>query len=373
MGPQPAARWAVLGLLFGAPVSAEYLQAYLTSTGDALELLVGLILAPLYGGAALVIREVAVRTGRGWPGILLLAGAFGVIMPGLVDLSLFTEHETDVTGWDELWSPTSVPLLGISVHSGIAWALGHVVMSIGVPIALLEALAPKLRGRSLLGREGLVVVVILWLASAALVHSDSRGPGSTPHPAQVAGVLAVAIGLVLLARTRFGRPVRRRVERRAWGTIPTVGLGLATMLAVDLPPPTWIGLVLLVVVVLGIGVVVALAARSAAWGLPQVTGLASGALVERALVGFVAPLAPGVEMIAKLAQSAVLLALVVVVVILAIRAARPARVEVTRRDLRSGSTLPAGWVVPILVIGLGSRPLAPDPGMVECRRRRVIA
>ena len=220
MGPQPAARWAVLGLLFGAPVSAEYLQAYLTSTGDALELLVGLILAPLYGGAALVIREVAVRTGRGWPGILLLAGAFGVIMPGLVDLSLFTEHETDVTGWDELWSPTSVPLLGISVHSGIAWALGHVVMSIGVPIALLEALAPKLRGRSLLGREGLVVVVILWLASAALVHSDSRGPGSTPHPAQVAGVLAVAIGLVLLARTRLGRPVRRRVEGRAWGTTP---------------------------------------------------------------------------------------------------------------------------------------------------------
>ncbi len=72
-------------------------------------------------------------------------------MPGMVDLSLFTEHRSDVTGWEEVWSPTSV--LGISVHAGIAWSLGHVVMSIGVPIALLHALAPKLRGRSLLGRR----------------------------------------------------------------------------------------------------------------------------------------------------------------------------------------------------------------------------
>ncbi len=54
----PRRRWAVLGLLFGAPVSAEYVQAYLTATGDALELLAGLlILAPLYGGAASLIRR----------------------------------------------------------------------------------------------------------------------------------------------------------------------------------------------------------------------------------------------------------------------------------------------------------------------------
>lgn len=56
---------ATAGVLVGAPITAEYLQAYLTSTGDLIELAFGLVIfAPLYGGAALVIREVAVRTGR---------------------------------------------------------------------------------------------------------------------------------------------------------------------------------------------------------------------------------------------------------------------------------------------------------------------
>lgn len=83
------------------------------------------ILSPLLRGAALVIREVAVGTGRGWPGILLLAAAFGVIRPGLVDLSLFTEHKPDVTGRDELWPPTSVPLFGITSIPGSpgCWAM----------------------------------------------------------------------------------------------------------------------------------------------------------------------------------------------------------------------------------------------------------
>lgn len=51
-------------------------------------------------------------------------------------------------------------------------------------------------------------------------------------------------------------------------------------------------------------------------------------MVERALAGFFAPPAPGVEMIARLARNAVLFSLTVVVAILAIRAARPARVEI---------------------------------------------
>src|SRR5262245_28276303 len=97
-------RWLpVLGVLFGAPICAEFLQAYLPSTGDAGVMLASLgILAPLYGGAALLIREVAVRRGLGWPAVLLLAGAFGVAMPGLVDLSLFTEHLDDFAYWDDL-------------------------------------------------------------------------------------------------------------------------------------------------------------------------------------------------------------------------------------------------------------------------------
>ena len=39
---------------------------------------------------ALLIREVARRRGLGWPGILLLAAAFGVVQAGLVDQSMFS-------------------------------------------------------------------------------------------------------------------------------------------------------------------------------------------------------------------------------------------------------------------------------------------
>jgi len=56
----------VVCLLFGAPVFAELIQSYLDITGElggTLFLIV--FLAPLYGGAALLIREVAVRTGPG--------------------------------------------------------------------------------------------------------------------------------------------------------------------------------------------------------------------------------------------------------------------------------------------------------------------
>ena len=89
-------------MLLGAPVSAKLVQSYLDITGDFTDTLFLIVfLAPLYGGAALLVREVAVRAGRGWPGMLLLSWAFGVAMPGLVDLSLFTEHNPDVTGWDD--------------------------------------------------------------------------------------------------------------------------------------------------------------------------------------------------------------------------------------------------------------------------------
>ena len=74
---------SLLGIALGAPLTAEYLQAYLSSTGDLPAMLAGiLVFAPLYGGAALLIREIAVRTGRGWTGTLLRGAAFGVAMPG---------------------------------------------------------------------------------------------------------------------------------------------------------------------------------------------------------------------------------------------------------------------------------------------------
>ena len=77
--------FAVISLFLVAPLVAEYLLGDLP-----LKLLSALIvLAPAYGGGALLIRETARRTGRGWPTMLMLGAAYTLIGEGLVSQSLF--------------------------------------------------------------------------------------------------------------------------------------------------------------------------------------------------------------------------------------------------------------------------------------------
>jgi len=63
---------AVITLFFVTLLVAEYLLGDLP-----LKLLTALIiLAPAYGGAAVLIRETARRAGRGWPTMLMLGAAY---------------------------------------------------------------------------------------------------------------------------------------------------------------------------------------------------------------------------------------------------------------------------------------------------------
>jgi hypothetical protein len=103
-------RWLpVLGLAVLAPVCAEYLWGYDDSTGHPGTLVGNLVVfIPLYGAPALLIREVARRRGLGWPGIVLLAAAFGVVEAGLVDQSMFSRDYRDIPYWSDLADPTYV-------------------------------------------------------------------------------------------------------------------------------------------------------------------------------------------------------------------------------------------------------------------------
>src|SRR5579862_8837039 len=76
---------AAITLFFVAPFVAEYLLGDLS-----LKLLPALIvMAPMYGGGALLIREFVRRKGRGWPTILCLGAAYALFEEGLVTQSLF--------------------------------------------------------------------------------------------------------------------------------------------------------------------------------------------------------------------------------------------------------------------------------------------
>ena len=102
----------VVLVLLLAPVTAEYLIGYDDITGNAVALVFGVFFfAPLYGAPAVLIREVTRRRGLGWPTILLLAAAFGLIEAGLVDQSLFDPAYRDISYWDDLRDPTFLPWL----------------------------------------------------------------------------------------------------------------------------------------------------------------------------------------------------------------------------------------------------------------------
>ncbi|HLR94010.1 MAG TPA: hypothetical protein VK053_05770 [Jiangellaceae bacterium] len=314
--------WPILAVYFGAPVCAEYLYTYLTATGNPLELLaLLLIFAPLYGGAALLIREIAVRTGRGWRGVLLLAAAFGVAMPGLIDLALLGEHRADIPYWEELRQPTLIQPLGLALHPTLGWIAGHVLMSVGAPLALLYALAPSQRARPLLGRAGLAIVVILAAIAAVLVHMDGqRTYGYVPQVAQVVGVSLVVLVLVAAAFSRWGRPLttNRPVREVASATI-LLG-GIVGKVAIDLVPNSWAGAVALVVILVAAFALIYWLARSFWWGPSEIGLLGAAAVIGGTLIGFLTPVAEGVSVASKYAQNTVLLLLAIGLTVLVYRA-----------------------------------------------------
>lgn len=146
---------AAVTLFFMAPLVAEFLLGDFPLTW--LPLLI--VLAPMYGGGALLIRECTRRTGRGWPTMLLLGAAYGLVEEGFVTQSLFNQNYLKM----HLLSHAYIPALGI----GLWWALlmlnVHTLWSVGVPIALVEALHPEDAKSPWLGRLG------VWVVSAMLM------------------------------------------------------------------------------------------------------------------------------------------------------------------------------------------------------------
>ncbi|MBO1911759.1 hypothetical protein J4G37_44105, partial [Microvirga sp. 3-52] len=75
---------------------AEYLIGILSIT----EIGYILFLAPMYGGGALLIREVTRRTSRGIITMLVLGIAYGLIEEGLIDQMLFNRfYLSDQDQW----------------------------------------------------------------------------------------------------------------------------------------------------------------------------------------------------------------------------------------------------------------------------------
>jgi len=222
---------AVLALLFVAPLVAEYLLGDLP-----LKMLPALIvLAPAYGGGAIVIREIARRTGRGWPTMLLLGAAYALIAEGLVTQSLFNHDYLKMHL--HLLDHAYIPAWGIGAWWTLFMLNLHTFWSMGVSIALVEALFPAEAETPWLGLVGdSAVAVVFVLGSAA---NFGIGWKQNQFVASHAQLLSAAGLSVLLIVSAFLMPTRRpRVGMvpRPWitGAIAFV-LGLAVLYT----PPSW--------------------------------------------------------------------------------------------------------------------------------------
>jgi hypothetical protein len=223
-----------IGLFFLAPFIAEYLLGDfpLTKLGYLV------IMAPMYGGGALLIREVVRRSGKGWPTILVLAFAYAVLEEAFTTQTLFNPNYLQLNL--HLLDHAYIPALGIGAWWTVFVLSLHTVWSISTSIALIEASVPDRATTPWLHWPGLTVdailfalaavastrfeihhdhflatrtqfsvsalVVVLAVITASLLPARKSGTGQSPAPDPLAlGVLAlIAASFFLIVPPTFG-------------------------------------------------------------------------------------------------------------------------------------------------------------------------
>ena len=190
-----------VGLFFLAPLVSEFLLGDLPIT--MLGALV--ILAPLYGGGALLIREVARRRGLGWPGIFVLALAYAVIEEAFTTQTLFNPNYLHLNL--HLLEPAYIPALGIGAWWTIFVLTLHTVWSVSTSIALVEAMVPERSQTPWLKAPGLAITaVLLTLAAIASTRFEIKQDHFIASRAQFVSAALVCIVLIVIGLLLKQRP-----------------------------------------------------------------------------------------------------------------------------------------------------------------------
>lgn len=277
-----------VGLFFLAPLVAEYLLGDIPITA-----LAGLIVfAPWYGGGALLIREVCRRAGLGWPGMVALAVAFGVVEEGLITQSLFNP---DYAG-KHLLAPGYIPALGMGASWTVFVLTLHLVWSIGTPIAMVELLSRDRATTPWLGRIGLAVTGALFVVGGVVTATQTHAQSHFVAPAGPLAGAAVAAAVLVVLAAALGRrddatALRDGRVPPAWllglvSLVVTSGVTTAWYLARDVMP-SWL-YVAIVLAAYAVGVALARYwSRLPGWGRAHQLALSAGALLTYAWQGFV--------------------------------------------------------------------------------------
>ncbi|HXS13206.1 MAG TPA: hypothetical protein VN734_10915 [Acidobacteriaceae bacterium] len=309
---------AAITLFFVAPFVAEYLL------GDvSLKLLSALIvMAPMYGGGALLIREHVRHKGRGWPTILCLGAAYALLEEGLVTQSLFNPDYLNLHL--QFLQPAHVAWLGIGGWWTLLMLNLHAFWSIGVSIALVEALWPERTREPWLGKVGHDVVDVIFLlglvANTIFGYRQNQFWGSRAQLG-VAAIVCVLLVVIALA-TPAGMGKRE-------GTVPSPWLtGIAALVLgslLRLVPMQWgWGAVAAMLAVDAVFLLMVYAlSRRKTWTLLHTLSLGAGGAVAYGLHAFLGRPFGGGLVLARIGN---VIFLLIALVLIAIGARRTAAV-----------------------------------------------
>jgi hypothetical protein len=278
-----------LSLFLLAPLIAEYLLGSLSFA----QLVLFPLMALMYGAGALFVREVTRRSGRGWPTIIMLGLAYGVIEEGLATQSLFNPHYLGL----HLLDYGFIPALGIGAPWTVYVVILHVAWSIAVPIGLVEALFSDRRSAPWLKKTGFVISGIIYVLGVVLITFGTRQKEKfTASAAQLAVSAIIATVLIVAAFVLFRR---RKVEPAAlpestrWRPL-TLGVlafvtgsvfHLVTQLGGDYLSP-WVAVLIALALPLGMIAVTRSAQKSGGWSDARTDAMMLGGLLAYCWLGF---------------------------------------------------------------------------------------
>ena len=186
---------AALFLLFFAPINAELLSA----SSPPIEFFFPpnfAFLTLFYGTGVLLVHEFTVRWGKGWPTIMLLGLAYGVIEEGLVTMSFFNSNWPDIGHLG-----TYGNFLGINWTWCVNLSIFHGVWSISVPILVMRLIFPSVERQSILWRRPFIAALVTFpIISLLLTVVTVIATGFVAPPLQYLGAVAMVVLLIFMAR-----------------------------------------------------------------------------------------------------------------------------------------------------------------------------
>ena len=303
-------------LFFMSPFVAEFLLGDFSI--DALWIV--LVVGPLYGGGALLVREVARQLGRGWPTMLLLALAYGLFEEGIVIQTLFNPNYLGL----HLLRHAYLPAVGIGGWWTVFVLTLHTVWSISVPIAMVESLFAARRATPWLGKAGLGVSAVLFVGGGVLLRlaTSKQEHFAASHAQLFTTWLAFAAVVLVALRCRPTPTPRAGAVPLPWivGAIALVW-GLAFM-NVNKALAGWaLASVQSALDVIAIVLLFAFARRST-WTPLHTVAAAGGAMLAYACNGFPQEPVVGTKGTVDLIGNTVFAAIAVALLVLAVRTER---------------------------------------------------